>query len=340
MHRSADPPTMNATAVLGDGYGTWLSLPRPSSPRWVLPSQPPAVARSAVTVYQPVTLRGLAGWQLARLTAAAGGFRLLGRPQGPPAPVLEALDGYLQPGETIAVAAGNASQRWVALILDQDGRATALGKIAAEENGRRALAREAEALASIAPDLPPPLFAPRLLARTSGLILLEAIGWRARLRPWRLPVEFAAALGRFFRAGVAERDGELVGPVHGDLAPWNILRTNRGWALLDWEASDLAPPFYDLFHYLVQGHVLLGRPSQRTLFAGLQQRNWVGDAVGAYAQAAELSVEEAPSRFVSYLGWSAERQAITSEGVRGRVARERLMAALASARATRRRARP
>jgi Phosphotransferase enzyme family len=317
----------NATAVHG-GNATWLSLPRPSTPRWVLPSQPPAVARSAVAVYQPVTLRGRAGWELARWAAAAGGFRLLGRPQGPPRPVLEALDGYLQPGETIAVAAGNASQRWVALILDQDGQATALAKIAGGEKGRRALEREAEALVTVASDLPPQLSAPRLLARTNGLILLEAINWRARLRPWRLPVEFAAALGRFFGAGKVEQNGEVLGPLHGDLAPWNVLRTERGWALVDWEAWDVAPPFYDLFHYLLQGHVLLGRPSRRTLLAGIGQRNWVGDAIRAYAKAAELSAEDAPGRFRSYLEWSAERQATTPEGVRGRVVRERLMVSM------------
>jgi hypothetical protein len=290
-------------------------------------------------VYQPVTLRGLLGWELARLAAAVGSFRLLGRPQGPPRPVLEALDGYLRPGETIAVAAGNASQRWVALILDHDGRATALGKIAAEEKGRRALEREAEALITLASDLPPPLFAPRLLARTSGLILLEAVTWQVRLQPWQLPVEFAAALGRFFRARMVERDGELFGPLHGDLAPWNVLRTERGWALLDWEAWGIAPPFYDLFHYLVQGHVLLGRPSQRKLLHGMGQRNWVGDAVAAYAEAVGLRPEDAPSRFRSYLGWSAERQASTSEGVKGRVVRERLMAAMGNAGAAGRRAR-
>jgi hypothetical protein len=321
------------------GNASWLSLPRPSAPRWVLPSQPPALARSALAVYQPVTLRGLAGWELARWTATVGGFRLLGRSQGPPRPVLEALDGYLQPGETVAVAAGNASRRWVALILDQDGGATALAKIAAEEKGRRALEREAEALVTLASDLPPPLFAPRLLARTSGLILLEAISWRARVRPWRLPVEFAATLGRFFRAGAFDRNGELLGPLHGDLAPWNVLRTERGWVLLDWEASGIAPPFYDLFHYLVQGHVLLRRPSQRTLLDGIGRRNWVGDAVAAYAEAVGLRAEHAPGRFLSYLEWSAERQAATSEGVRGRVVRERLMAAMGNARAAGRQAR-
>jgi len=69
------------------------------------------------------------------------------------------------------------------------------------------------------------------------------------------------------------------------------------------------------------------------------QRNWVGDAVGSYAEAVGLRREDAPSRFLSYLGWSAERQATTSEGVRGRVVRERLMAAMGNAGAAGRQAR-
>jgi hypothetical protein len=291
-------------------------------------------------MYQPVTFRGLAGWKLARLVVSAGGFRLLGRRQGPPRPVLEALSGHLRPGELIAVAAGNSPRRWVALILDGAGDPTALAKIAADERGRRALEREADALVTLASKLAPPLSAPRLLARFDGLILLEAVDWRARLRPWRVPVEFAAALGRFFRAGAVERDGEILGPLHGDLAPWNVLQTESGWALIDWEAGGVAPPFYDLFHYLVQGHVLLGRPSRQALLAGLEQRNWVGEAIRAYAEAAELSMEDATARFLSYLGWSAERQADTGEGIRGRVVRERLMVAAGNVNAIGRRARP
>jgi aminoglycoside phosphotransferase (APT) family kinase protein len=291
-------------------------------------------------MYQPVTFRGLAGWKLARLVVSAGGFQLLGRRQGPPGPVLEALSGRLRPGEMIAVAAGNSPRRWIALILDAAGDATAVAKIAADERGRRALEREADALVTLASKLAPPLSAPRLLARSNGLILLEAIDWRARLRPWRVPVELAAALGRFFRAGAVERDGEILGPLHGDLAPWNVLQTESGWALIDWEAGDVAPPFYDLFHYLVQGHVLLGRPSRQALLAGLEQQNWVGAAIGAYAKAAELRTEDATARFLSYLGWSAARQADTAEGIRGRVVRERLMVAAGNVNAIGRRARP
>jgi hypothetical protein len=277
-------------------------------------------------VYQPVTVRGLIGWRLARLAATAGAFRLLGGAHGPPPAVLALLEGHVRPGEKLAVSAGNAAQRWVAMILDEHGQARALAKLAAGTAGQAALAREAEALTAIAPLLPPPLHAPRLLGAADGLLLQEAVAWRPRVRPWRLPEPVAAGLGRFFRAGPVERSGEVLGPLHGDFAPWNALSTGRGWTLIDWEdAAGSGQPFYDLFNYLVQAHVLLGRPSQRALLAGLGGHTWVGRAIRAYADGAGFAAASATSRFLAYLSWSAGRQRDTAEGAIGRVAREKLM---------------
>lgn len=45
---------------------------------------------------------------------------------------------------------------------------------------------------------------------------------------------------------------------HGDLAPWNILRTPQGLGIVDWESASLAQrPLRDVIHYLVQagGHL-------------------------------------------------------------------------------------
>ncbi|WNZ11722.1 phosphotransferase [Streptomyces sp. 11x1] len=45
---------------------------------------------------------------------------------------------------------------------------------------------------------------------------------------------------------------------HGDLAPWNILRTPQGLGIVDWECASLTQrPLRDVIHYLVQagGHL-------------------------------------------------------------------------------------
>ncbi|MGW1030147.1 phosphotransferase [Streptomyces sp. NPDC002577] len=46
--------------------------------------------------------------------------------------------------------------------------------------------------------------------------------------------------------------------VHGDFAPWNVLRTPAGIALVDWERAGIADqPLRDLIHYLVQAGAYL-----------------------------------------------------------------------------------
>jgi phosphotransferase family enzyme len=53
-----------------------------------------------------------------------------------------------------------------------------------------------------------------------------------------------------------------IGPVvHGDLTPWNFVRSGRSeLALLDWEEGRFEDdPLYDLSHFIVQQGVLLGR---------------------------------------------------------------------------------
>jgi hypothetical protein len=47
---------------------------------------------------------------------------------------------------------------------------------------------------------------------------------------------------------------------HGDLAPWNLVRTTDGPVLLDWEfARWKNEPMHDLAHFVVQGGALLGQ---------------------------------------------------------------------------------
>jgi hypothetical protein len=290
----------------------WVELPRPgrglptsgaasTPPRLHLPRTSRRSARAALLAYQPCTRKGRIAWETARMVAAFGGFRLLPQGEDPTSEVADALAPYLRPEATFAVAESNERGRFVAFIVDDRGSCCCVAKIATESEGRQALAREAEALGRFAPLLPPPLSAPDVLAQGDGLLLLRAIPWRPRLQPWALPADVARALGAFFRADrrSARRD---VGLSHGDCAPWNLLRTGGGWALVDWEdAHDQGTPFSDLFHYLVLAHLNLGRPSQRALLEGVRGRGLVARSIGAYAGGAALDVADAPQSLVSYL---------------------------------------
>lgn len=111
--------------------------------------------------------------------------------------------------------------------------------------------------------------------RNEGEVLakLPSLGF-----PFRVPeLLFADFMGDHFvvmsrawpncrQAGLLARDellditAALGGPgnsgrsvAHGDLAPWNILRTPQGLGIVDWESASLAQhPLRDVIHYLVQ----------------------------------------------------------------------------------------
>ncbi|MGH9890402.1 MAG: hypothetical protein ACREA0_00140 [bacterium] len=310
--------------------GGWAGLPRRRSPRWILPRTPRRAARSALSIYQPVTLRGRAGWEAARLASEVGALRLLPRGPAPPREVREALAPHLPPGATVAVMSANHPGRYVALVIGPDGATQAVGKVATDERGRGALDRETLALTTLGPRLPPPLSSPALLAQDEGLLLLEMIPWRPRLRPWRLPEEVAFALGLFFRATAGENPG--TGASHGDCAPWNVLRSGDRWILIDWEqARDDAPPFFDVFHYILQSHVLLRRRPPRALLDDLATRRGpVGAAVKAYADGAGIPSGTAVDFLPAYLEESS--RGLDPESRSGRAglrARRELLRALA-----------
>jgi aminoglycoside phosphotransferase (APT) family kinase protein len=108
-----------------------------------------------------------------------------------------------------------------------------------------------------------------------------------------LPLDVAEALGAFA--------GGMPTLSHGDVAPWNLLRTRAGWRLVDWEHAGEGIPFQDLFHFLFRAHVNLGRPRYRSLLAGLEGKGAVGRAVDAYARGAGHPPSEAPSYLAAYL---------------------------------------
>ena len=277
--------TERASSQYGPG---WARLPSSSSPRWVLPRGPRRSAVSGLAVYQPVTVRARLGWEAGRALATAGLFRALPRAAGPPEAVRELVAPHVPRGGTLSVMRANHPHRYVVMILGPTGEACSVAKVALDEVGDAALEVEAIGMDVHARYLPAPLRAPKMLDRAPGLLLLEAVRWSPRFRPWVLPPDVAFGLGRAFAASA---DGGDRGVAHGDFAPWNLLRDPDGWVVVDWEESRTdATPFYDVFHYLVQGATLLHRPSLRALESMTPGPSWVRDALRAYAEGADLPV--------------------------------------------------
>jgi len=278
----------------------WFAISDRGSVRWVIPRGPRNATRNGLRVYQPVTIKGWLGWQAGRAAAGLGIFRILPRGKAPNAEVRGALARHLPPRGTMAVLKANHRGRFVALIMGEDGEPSAVAKVASDDAGRAALDWEAHALETLGPLLAPPLRAPRILDHDNRVLLLEAVSWRPRPQPWNLPAEVAHALGAFFAAG---RSGNGRGPAHGDFAPWNLLETEQGWVVVDWERSrSEAPPFYDLFHYLVQSCALLRRPSQDAIIQGLtREEGTIAALVRAYAEGASLATDRLGIYFLEYI---------------------------------------
>jgi hypothetical protein len=313
----------------------WVALPRPgrgsptpSAPQYVpqliLPRGPRAAVAAALYAYHPCTNKARLAWEAARRFAGLGGFHLVPRRGAPPPVVADRLAPYLRPRATIAVAESDHPGRFVALIIGEQGNCHGLAKIATDSTGQLALGNEARALGSLAKLLPPPLSAPRLLARDTGLLLLEPVRWVPRRSPGILPDELASAIGAFFGA---HADGEQMGPTHGDFAPWNLLKTERGWLLVDWEeARDRERPFFDLFHYLFMAHQNLAAFSRQDFLDGLEGKGRIGRAIAAYAEGAGLRDVDLRELLIFYLRSSSQRLNLASpDGRSDYRARQRLL---------------
>jgi hypothetical protein len=237
---------------------------------------------------------------------------------------MERLAPHLPPRTTIAVAESDHPGRYVALIVGEQGNCHRLAKIATDATGRMALGNEGRALGSLAKLLPPPLSAPRLLAQDDGLLLLEPVRWVPRRDPAALPEAVARAMGGFFGAHGA---GEQLGPTHGDFAPWNLLETETGWVLVDWEeARERDRALFDLFHYLFMAHQNLAAYSREDFLDGLEGRGRIGRAIAAYAEGARLRDVDLRELLIFYLRSSSERLNLASQDGRSDYrARRRLL---------------
>jgi hypothetical protein len=311
-----------AIRKLGAG---WVTLPLGAQPRWWLPRGPRRTAHRSFGVHQPTATRGRAGWGLAQVAASAGALRLLPRGPAPPRGVRELVARYVPRRGTLAVARSTHRSRFIALVVGADASPVGVVKVALDEEGREALAREAAHIESLGPLLASPLGAPRIIDKGEGILVLEAVEWQPRSRPDRLPDGVAEALGAFFRAGR--------GTTHGDFAPWNLLQTESGWILIDWESATRdGDPFFDLFHYVVQSHVLLGRPSSNELIAGvLRSSGAVGEGIDGYARAAGLDPSGAGEWFQRYLDETNEALARAEPGARRALEARRVLASALAA---------
>jgi hypothetical protein len=290
----------------------WATLPGADAAgperRWWLARQSRRVLRDGLLLYHPVTTKGLAVRQAAWLLAGAGLGRLLPHCDEPPAEVGHAIEtrvraalehAGLELPEALVFAAAGCNQRgkFAVVCFDCDGRPAAIAKIALRDEARASLGREAANLARLRRRLPPPLEAPTILARGDGVLLLAVERWRPRRRPLRMPAEVARGLGELFAQG----DSSL-GPAHGDAVPWNLLRTRSGWLLVDWEnATETAPPFHDIFHYLVRSFATLGRPRGEEILDGLAGKGWLGALIHAYAEGAGVPAASASPLLARYL---------------------------------------
>jgi len=311
-----------ALGWLGSG---WATLPG-DHPRWWLPRGPRRVALAGLDVYRPVKTTSRMEWSIIKTVAAAAGLRFLPRGSAPPPGVRRALAPYVPAGGTYALARANHPSRFVALLLDGSGVVRGVAKVALGDTAD-ALDREAESIERFAGALPSPVSAPRIAARSPGVLLLEPVTSVPRLRPFELEEEVAAALGTFFHGGAEHEGAASLGLAHGDLAPWNLLRTPEGWSLVDWEsARSDAEPFHDVCHWVVQTHSLLGSPSEDEVLAGFHDgRGWIGRAVSAYATAAGVPVSGAGSALEHYLRTTASSVRATTRRELAGLERRRML---------------
>jgi hypothetical protein len=286
-----------------EGAG-WLALPPFGDARFLLPRGPRRVAVAGLGIYHPMTTRGRLAWEAARLAARLGALRLIPRGKAPPQEVTGFLSDHVPSGGSFALQRATHEGRWVALVIDRRGEALKLVKVATSESGETALQKEAENIARFSQYLIPPLRAPRLISRTPNTLVFEPVHWVPRSRPWELPTGVAHALGSFTAAN-REVNGSIS---HGDFAPWNLLKTRSGWVVIDWEEAGEGPaPMTDLFHYVVQAHGHLGRPTQREIEDALDNRDSLGRVMTEVAQAARVDRASLHDAFREYLLTSRAR---------------------------------
>ena len=116
-------------------------------------------------------------------------------------------------------------------------------------------------------------------------------GHRTRHRPRR---------GAGHRRGAGTRLRRHGPVVHGDFAPWNLLRTADGIALVDWESSRFElDPMYDLAHFVASKGALLGAHAACRRRSAAHRRRHRRD--GATSRRSTLTLARLPTHVRRYL---------------------------------------
>lgn len=205
-------------------------------------------ARPGLAIYQPQSVRARAAsiaWRTARIRG-----RVVGEPIAHLGELWRMIG--VTPDGVAAMRSSTSGRSVMSMVCG--GEMDLVVKIGPTHD--MALRHEAEMLtARLRPGLP--VGRPELTwAGEWGqhFVLVTRAAQRSSSTAWTLQEVFPLAKA-LARAGT---DGAAL--THGDLAPWNLVRTANGPVLLDWESARWADePLHDLAHFVVQDGALLGR---------------------------------------------------------------------------------
>ncbi|MDP9220266.1 MAG: hypothetical protein M3P23_06970, partial [Actinomycetota bacterium] len=209
-------------------------------------------SRPAARIYVPFHLTARLLYPVSYTLARVG----LARPV--PAPLdLGAMCDYLGFSFDGVAMQSSRPDRWVAGLCEQ-GALTRVLKIG--RTGDPSLTNEARLLGELQVTLRGRLWVPQLLWsgnwRSHFVLATEAVPPAARRASLQDAVDLCNAM-----VGPVD-DGNAI--VHGDLAPWNVVRLDSHPVVLDWESARFARlPMFDLAHFVITGAALLGRTSAR-----------------------------------------------------------------------------
>lgn len=193
--------------------------------------------------------------------------------------------------------------------LTEHGRLCVVVKVAPA--GDPVLAHENEALQRVHGTIPGVVVpAVRWVGLWRGHLAMATEALAATPDGRDIDLEEAVAIAIALARG-SERHGPIV---HGDFAPWNLLRTTQGIGLVDWESSRFAlDPLYDLAHFVTSKGVLLGSHEPRDAVRLLTAE---GSPGWRYLEALDIDPRHAPRHVRRYLEQTAQRGTPTTRRYR------------------------